>query len=260
MVEAMPHQPASIMGARVLLAFTVLILFLLMASQNSHIPMQHISLEQRQLISNQSLNIVNHPDTQNTTNSIRGQAKASNASNKTAFKSIDSTNLTMIANEKAKELKKGKHHLHHNKTRKEHKHKNGTKTIKRIKDKSNRTKVEHGKNGGVVSNYSGWVNSSKSIFSSVNNSDMNSTMVPDAATQVPVFNDPNLPSGPLKKWPEVVGMNATKAEAIIEKDMNYTVHCQIIPQNAFVTADFFADRVRIFVWKNYTVARPPMIG
>lgn len=246
MVEAMPHQPASIMGARVLLAITVLVFFLLMACQNSHTPRQHVSLEQRHLISSQTLNIVNHSDTLNTTNSIRGQAKASNASN--------------MANEKAKELKKGKHHLRHNKTRKDHNHKNGTKTIKRKKDKSNRTKVEDEPHGGVVSNHSGWVNGSESTISSVNTSEINSTMVPDATTQVPVFNDPNLPSGPLKKWPEVVGMNATEAEAIIEKDMNYTVHCQIIPQNAFVTADFFADRVRIFVWKNYTVARPPMIG
>jgi len=251
----MPHQSASVMDARVLLAFTVLILFSLMASQNSQIPMQHISLEQRQLVSNQSLNLVNHPDRLNTTNSVRGQTKAVNASNTTAFKSIDSTNSTMITNEKANELKKGKHHRYHNKTRKEHKHKNGTKNIKRKKDKSNRTKVENGVNGGILSNYSGWVNSSKAILSSVNNSDMNSTIVSG-----PVFNDSTLPSGPLKKWPEVVGMNATKAEAIIEKDMNYTVHCQIIPQNAFVTTDFFADRVRIFVWKNYTVARPPMIG
>ncbi|CAI5935402.1 unnamed protein product [Closterium sp. NIES-65] len=62
-------------------------------------------------------------------------------------------------------------------------------------------------------------------------------------------------------WPEVVGMTGQAARAYIQSSVpqcNYDI--EIIPWQALVTADYRADRIRIFVDEGGIVQMIPVVG
>uniref|UniRef100_A0ACD5W7B2 Uncharacterized protein n=1 Tax=Avena sativa TaxID=4498 RepID=A0ACD5W7B2_AVESA len=58
-------------------------------------------------------------------------------------------------------------------------------------------------------------------------------------------------------WPEVVGLTAEEAKAIVLKDMPYA-DVVILPVRSVVTTDFRDSRVRIFA--NTVVKQTPHVG
>ncbi|KAI9116537.1 hypothetical protein K1719_012704 [Acacia pycnantha] len=60
-------------------------------------------------------------------------------------------------------------------------------------------------------------------------------------------------------WPELVGVERQRAEAIIERE-NQWVKVIIVEEGAFVSADFRCDRVWVWVNSQCRVTRVPRIG
>ncbi|XP_054783404.1 subtilisin inhibitor CLSI-I-like isoform X4 [Prosopis cineraria] len=60
-------------------------------------------------------------------------------------------------------------------------------------------------------------------------------------------------------WPELVGVTAEVAEKKIKEEME-GVTIQVVGPDSFVTMDFNAQRVRLFVDHSLQVSRPPTIG
>ncbi|XP_028772986.1 subtilisin inhibitor CLSI-I-like [Neltuma alba] len=60
-------------------------------------------------------------------------------------------------------------------------------------------------------------------------------------------------------WPELVGVTAEEAEKKIKEEMERAV-IQVVPPDSFVTMDFNAQRVRLYVDESLNVAKPPTIG
>ncbi|KAF5821124.1 putative proteinase inhibitor I13, potato inhibitor I [Helianthus annuus] len=60
-------------------------------------------------------------------------------------------------------------------------------------------------------------------------------------------------------WPELMGMKAEDAEKKIKEEMpRATIH--VIPHDSFVTMDFVATRVRLFVDSSQNVVKEPRLG
>ncbi|KAH7672777.1 Proteinase inhibitor I13 potato inhibitor I protein [Dioscorea alata] len=66
-------------------------------------------------------------------------------------------------------------------------------------------------------------------------------------------------SGAKTEWPEAVGLTAEEAEAKIKEDAP-DLNVQVIPPNNFVTMDYNAGRVRIFVDATGKVKKTPKVG
>uniref|UniRef100_A0A0D9XXM7 Subtilisin inhibitor 1 n=1 Tax=Leersia perrieri TaxID=77586 RepID=A0A0D9XXM7_9ORYZ len=62
-----------------------------------------------------------------------------------------------------------------------------------------------------------------------------------------------------ESWPELVGVSSEAAKAKIGEERP-EVDVQVVAADAFVTMDFNASRVRVFVDSDDKVARAPKIG
>uniref|UniRef100_A0A7N0RHC4 Subtilisin inhibitor 1 n=1 Tax=Kalanchoe fedtschenkoi TaxID=63787 RepID=A0A7N0RHC4_KALFE len=62
-----------------------------------------------------------------------------------------------------------------------------------------------------------------------------------------------------KTWPELVGTPAGEAERKVKEEME-GANIFVVPADAFVTADYRTDRVRLYVDGAGNVVRPPRIG
>uniref|UniRef100_J3NC23 Subtilisin inhibitor 1 n=1 Tax=Oryza brachyantha TaxID=4533 RepID=J3NC23_ORYBR len=60
-------------------------------------------------------------------------------------------------------------------------------------------------------------------------------------------------------WPELVGVSSEAAKEKIREERP-EVDVQVVPGDAFVTMDYNAGRVRVFVDSDDKVARAPKIG
>ncbi|KAJ1265143.1 hypothetical protein BS78_08G057000 [Paspalum vaginatum] len=60
-------------------------------------------------------------------------------------------------------------------------------------------------------------------------------------------------------WPEVVGLSSSEAKKKIKEDKP-DADVQVVPADAFVTMDYNAGRVRVFIDSNDKVAKAPRIG
>lgn len=62
-----------------------------------------------------------------------------------------------------------------------------------------------------------------------------------------------------RSWPDLVGKNAEEAKSVIESESPHlTVH--IVSEHSLMTMDYNMHRVRIFVNRDRTVVKPPIIG
>ncbi len=67
------------------------------------------------------------------------------------------------------------------------------------------------------------------------------------------------PSAAKDSWPELVGVSSEEAKTKIGEERP-ELDVQVVPADAFVTTDYNAGRVRVFVDSDDMVARPPKIG
>uniref|UniRef100_A0A0D3HS87 Uncharacterized protein n=1 Tax=Oryza barthii TaxID=65489 RepID=A0A0D3HS87_9ORYZ len=67
------------------------------------------------------------------------------------------------------------------------------------------------------------------------------------------------PSAAKDSWPELVGVSSEAAKTKIGEERP-ELDVQVVPADAFVTTDYNAGRVRVFVDSDDKVARPPKIG
>mmetsp|Transcript_25960 Transcript_25960/g.44667 ORF Transcript_25960/g.44667 Transcript_25960/m.44667 type:complete len:98 (-) Transcript_25960:448-741(-) len=73
------------------------------------------------------------------------------------------------------------------------------------------------------------------------------------------LSDPDHAQGTKEEWPELVGKPASEAEAVI-KETSPHLAVQVVPRDAFVTADYDEQRVRLFVDKSNNVVSVPRLG
>eukprot|EP00040_Diaphanoeca_grandis_P020065 m.106481 g.106481 ORF g.106481 m.106481 type:complete len:151 (+) comp27725_c0_seq2:211-663(+) len=65
---------------------------------------------------------------------------------------------------------------------------------------------------------------------------------------------------PKREWPELVGMEASKAKEIVEAEGHGLNSVLIVPDGHMVTMDFREDRVRIFADADQNVVHAPRTG
>ena len=127
--------------------------------------------------------------------------------------------------------------------------------------------------GGVVVWMTGWSESTAAYGSPTNLTTLTAftslrsrpfpfpPLLPLSATPPPGGWNGAIPGdGKVAVWPDVVGLDGILAAETIQKSRPDLKIVNVVPLDAMVTRDMRFDRVRVYVDKDGTVAKPPRVG